>query len=120
MKKIGINGFGRIGRLTFRRIAKVTDDIEVVAVNDLTDPKVLAHLLLFDSIYGRFPGAVEATEDSIIVNGKEIHVYAEKEADVYIGLLKPTVLIGFIKDDNLTMIAREVESTLKEVVDAAK
>jgi len=80
MKKVGINGFGRIGRLTFRRIMDVSNEIEVVAVNDLTNPRVLAHLLLFDSVYGKFPGTVSATENSIIVNGKEIRVYAEKEA----------------------------------------
>lgn len=80
MKKVGINGFGRIGRLAFRRIVEVSDDIEVVAVNDLTNPRVLAQLLRFDSVYGKFLGTVEATEDSLIVNGKEIHVYAEKDA----------------------------------------
>jgi glyceraldehyde 3-phosphate dehydrogenase len=79
--RIGINGFGRIGRLTFRRIQEVSNDLEVVAVNDLTQPRVLAHLLQFDSTFGRFGGDVKATEDSIIVNGKEIHVYAQRNAE---------------------------------------
>ncbi|QAY65763.1 type I glyceraldehyde-3-phosphate dehydrogenase [Paenibacillus protaetiae] len=79
-KRIGINGFGRIGRLVLRRILEVSDDLEVVAINDLTKPKVLAHLLQFDSSYHKFSGTVEATENSIIVNGKEIKVYAERDA----------------------------------------
>ncbi len=79
-KRIGINGFGRIGRLVFRRILEVSDDLEVVAINDLTSPRVLAHLLTFDSSFRKFDGTVEATEDSIIVNGKKIKVYAEKDA----------------------------------------
>ncbi len=78
--RIGINGFGRIGRLVFRRIKEVSDDLEVVAINDLTSPKVLAHLLTFDSSYRQFNGTVEATEDSIIVDGKEIKIYAERDA----------------------------------------
>lgn len=79
-KRIGINGFGRIGRLVLRRILEVSSDLEVVAINDLTQPKVLAHLLMFDSSYHKFNGTVEATDNSIIVNGKEIKVYAEKDA----------------------------------------
>lgn len=78
--KVGINGFGRIGRLAFRRIREVSSDIEVVAINDLTSPKLLAHLLQFDSTHGRYPGEVTATENSIIVDGKETVVYAEPDA----------------------------------------
>lgn len=77
--KVGINGFGRIGRLALRLIEEY-EDLEVVAVNDLTDAKTLAHLLKYDSVYGRFDGEVEAkAEDTIQVNGKDIKVYAEKE-----------------------------------------
>lgn len=78
--KIGINGFGRIGRNAFKAIiAKYPNDFEVVAVNDLTDPKTLAHLLKYDSCYGIFNGTVDYTDTSIIVNGKEIKVLAEKD-----------------------------------------
>ncbi|QNB46862.1 ArsJ-associated glyceraldehyde-3-phosphate dehydrogenase [Thermanaerosceptrum fracticalcis] len=78
MVKVGINGFGRIGRNVFRA-ALGNKDIEIVAVNDLTDAKTLAHLLQYDSVHGRFPGKVEAKGDSIIVDGLEIKVLAEKD-----------------------------------------
>lgn len=79
--RIGINGFGRIGRLAFRRILEVNSDLEVVAVNDLTSPNVLAQLLRYDSTFGPFKGEVTYSENSIIVNGKPIRVYAEKNAE---------------------------------------
>ena len=78
--KIGINGFGRIGRLTFRSINQCHQgELEVVAVNDLTDTKTNAHLLKWDSNYGRYPGTVEATADSIVVDDKKIRVLAERD-----------------------------------------
>ncbi len=78
--RVGINGFGRIGRLTLRTILQQhKDDIEVVALNDLTDTKTNAHLFKWDSVYGRYPGEVAYKEKSIVVDGKEIHVFAEKE-----------------------------------------
>ena len=78
--KIGINGFGRIGRLTFKSIAELhAHDLEVVAINDLTDSKTNAHLLKWDSTYGRYPGDVAAEGDAIVVNGKKIKVFAEKD-----------------------------------------
>jgi glyceraldehyde 3-phosphate dehydrogenase len=78
--KIGINGFGRIGRLTLRAINELHGDrLEVVAINDLTDSKTNAHLLTWDSTYGRYPGTVEVVEDAIIVDGKEIKVLAERD-----------------------------------------
>jgi glyceraldehyde 3-phosphate dehydrogenase len=80
MVKVAINGFGRIGRLAFRQMF-VADGYEVVAINDLTAPKMLAHLLKYDSAQGKFDGTVEATEDSIIVNGKEIKIYKEADAN---------------------------------------
>ncbi|EPK7358708.1 type I glyceraldehyde-3-phosphate dehydrogenase [Kluyvera intermedia] len=80
MSKIGINGFGRIGRLVLRRLLEVSSSHEVVAINDLTSPKVLAYLLKYDSNYGPFPWSVDFTDDALIVNGKTINVYAEKEA----------------------------------------
>jgi glyceraldehyde 3-phosphate dehydrogenase len=76
--KVAINGFGRIGRLVFRQIHNM-EGIDVVAVNDLTSPAVLAHLLKYDSAQGRFNEEVKSTENSIIVNGNEIRIYAQKD-----------------------------------------
>lgn len=79
--KIGINGFGRIGRLVLRRILEVADNsFEIVAINDLTSPVVLAQLLRFDTAHQAFKGTVEAVDDGIIVNGHKIKVYAERDA----------------------------------------
>ncbi|MGZ5247597.1 MAG: type I glyceraldehyde-3-phosphate dehydrogenase [Flavitalea sp.] len=75
--KVAINGFGRIGRLVYRQIYKM-EGIEVVAINDLTSPEVLAHLLKYDSAQGRFDANVKATENSIIVNDDEVKIYAQK------------------------------------------
>ncbi len=78
--RIGINGFGRVGRLTLRTINQFhSDKLEVVAVNDLTDAKTNAHLLKWDSSYGGYPGTVSATDDSIVVDGKEIKVLFERD-----------------------------------------
>ncbi len=76
--KVAINGFGRIGRLVFRQIYNMKG-IDVVAINDLTSPKVLAHLLKYDSAQGRFDQDVTSTENAIIVDGHEIKVYAQKD-----------------------------------------
>lgn len=76
--KLAINGFGRIGRLVLREVVE-RDDIEVVAVNDLTDANMLAHLLKYDSVHGTFQGEVEAKDGAFLVNGKEIKVFAEKD-----------------------------------------
>src|SRR5437763_12789148 len=77
--RVGINGFGRIGRNVFRAAHAKGADIEWVAVNDLTDAKTLALLLKFDSTYGRFPGEVEPTGDGIDVDGRSIKVLAERD-----------------------------------------
>jgi glyceraldehyde 3-phosphate dehydrogenase len=78
--RVGINGFGRIGRLTFRTINKYHKDrLQVVAVNDLTDPKTNAHLLKWDSVFGRFPGEVSARENAIVVDGQEIKVLSQRD-----------------------------------------
>jgi len=78
--KIGINGFGRIGRQVLKAINdQHADRLEVVVVNDLTDTKTNAHLFKYDSNYGRYPGKVEATEDSIIIDGKKVKVIAERD-----------------------------------------
>jgi glyceraldehyde 3-phosphate dehydrogenase len=76
--KVAINGFGRIGRLVFRQIYNM-EGIDVVAINDLTSPKVLAHLLKYDSAQGRFDGEVKSTDNAIVVNGEEIKIYAQKD-----------------------------------------
>jgi len=76
--KVAINGFGRIGRLVYRQIYNM-EGIDVVAVNDLTTPAVLAHLLKYDSAHGRFEGEVTSTENSITVNGDEVKIYAQKD-----------------------------------------
>src|SRR5262245_28554358 len=77
--KVGINGFGRIGRLVFRAMIDRPGEFDVVAVNDLTDPKHLAVLLRYDTVHRRFPGAVEAGEGRLVVNGKPVRILAERE-----------------------------------------
>jgi glyceraldehyde 3-phosphate dehydrogenase len=77
--KVGINGFGRIGRNLFRAAHEAGTDLEFVAVNDLIDNDLIAHLLKYDSILGRFPGEVEATADGIRVDGKELRILNEKD-----------------------------------------
>ncbi|MDX6701967.1 MAG: hypothetical protein QOF26_2193, partial [Baekduia sp.] len=77
--RVGINGFGRIGRNLFRAAQAQNADIEWVAVNDLTDSKTLAHLLKYDSILGPYPGTVEVSDSGIVVDGKELKVLAERD-----------------------------------------
>jgi len=77
--RVGINGFGRIGRNVFRAAHERNADIEWVGVNDLVDSKTLAHLLKYDSVYGPYPGTVDHTDDAIVVDGKEIKVTAERD-----------------------------------------
>jgi len=77
--KVGINGFGRIGRLVFRAMAARPNEFDVLAVNDLTEPKHLAVLLKYDSVHGPFAGTVEAGEDKLTVNGKTLQVLKERE-----------------------------------------
>jgi len=77
--KVGINGFGRIGRMVFRAAIKNFEDIEVVGINDLLDPDYLAYMLKYDSVHGRFNGTVEVDGTTLIVNGKKIRLTAEKD-----------------------------------------
>ena len=77
--KVGINGFGRIGRNYFRALMASDADIEVVAANDLTDNASIAHLLKFDTVLGRFPGEIVATDEGITVDGKAIKIFSEKD-----------------------------------------
>ncbi|GAB4301733.1 MAG: type I glyceraldehyde-3-phosphate dehydrogenase [Desulfuromonadia bacterium] len=76
--RVAVNGFGRIGRMVVRAALK-NDNVEIVAINDLTDAKTLAHLFKYDSVHGPFSGTVDHTDDSIIINGKKIRIYAEKD-----------------------------------------
>jgi len=77
--RVAINGFGRIGRITFRNLARRSDEFEVVAINDLTDNRTLATLLKYDSIHGRFPGDVSYDDENLIVNGKNIKALAVRD-----------------------------------------
>jgi glyceraldehyde 3-phosphate dehydrogenase (phosphorylating) len=77
--KVGINGFGRIGRLLYRAAIERNADIDFVAINDLADPKTNAHLLKYDSVHGRFNGTVEAKADKLVVNGKDLKVLSQKD-----------------------------------------
>jgi glyceraldehyde 3-phosphate dehydrogenase len=77
--RVGINGFGRIGRNFFRATVASGADIEIVGINDLASPKILAHFLKYDSVLGPFPGTVEATDDSLVINGKAVKVLAERD-----------------------------------------
>ncbi len=77
--RVGINGFGRIGRNVFRAARGVDDGIEIVAINDITDAATLAHLLDYDSVFGRYPGTVEAGDGQIVVDGTPVTVFAERD-----------------------------------------
>ena len=92
--RVAINGFGRIGRLTFRNLVNRGDEFEVVAVNDLTNNKTLATLLKYDGIHGRFPGTVEFDDENLIVNGKNIRIFEERDpAKLPWGDLKVDVVV---------------------------
>ncbi len=77
--KVGINGFGRIGRMAFRAISKEFPELEVVAINDLLDPEYLAYMLRYDSVHGRFPGDVSVDGSHMVVDGKKIRLTAERD-----------------------------------------
>ena len=77
--KVGINGFGRIGRMVFRAVAQDFNDIEVVAINDLLEPEYLAYMLRYDSVHGRFKGDISIDNNTLIVNGKKIRLTAERD-----------------------------------------
>ena len=77
--KIGINGFGRIGRMVFRAAVANFDDVEVVGINDLLEPDYLAYMLTYDSVHGRFKGDVKVDGNTLVVNGKKIRLTQEKD-----------------------------------------
>jgi len=119
--KVGINGFGRIGRNLYRAAYEAGSELEFVAVNDITDPATLAHLLRYDSILGRFPGEVEAGDDAISVGGGEIKVLAERDpAALPWGELGVEVVIEstglFTKRDDA---AKHLEAGAKKVIISA-
>jgi glyceraldehyde 3-phosphate dehydrogenase len=119
--KVGINGFGRIGRNLFRAAHEAGTDLEFVAVNDIADAETLAHLLKYDSILGRFPGEVSAAEGSITVDGSEIRILAERDpADLPWGELGADVVIEstgiFTKRDDA---AKHIEAGAKKVIISA-
>ena len=120
MKKIAINGFGRIGRMCFRSLIN-NPHVEVVAINDLTDVKTLAHLLKYDSIHGRFAHAVDHSADSIIINGKAIKIYAAKDpATLPWGDLGVDVVIestGIFTDKETA--SKHIEAGAKKVIISA-
>ncbi|VEU75925.1 type I glyceraldehyde-3-phosphate dehydrogenase [Mycoplasmopsis columboralis] len=122
MKKVAINGFGRIGRLFLRRLLETNNkDLEVVAVNDLTDAKTLAHLLKYDTAFGQLNVDVKAEEAAIVVNGKRIEVYAEKDPKALPwGKLGIDIVVEstgrFVKKD---LAALHVEAGAKSVVISA-
>ncbi len=119
--KIGINGFGRIGRNYFRAALAKGSDLEIVAVNDLTDNKTLAHLLKYDSITGRLDATVEFDEEKIVVNGKEIKVYSERDpANLPWGELGVDIVIestGFFT--NAADARKHIEAGAKKVLISA-
>ncbi|MBZ0179704.1 MAG: type I glyceraldehyde-3-phosphate dehydrogenase [Melioribacteraceae bacterium] len=112
--KIGINGFGRIGRLVFRR-ALALGDVDFVGINDLTDAKTLAHLLKYDSVHGRFNGEIEVDGNDLIVNGDRIRITAEKDpAALKWGELGAQVVI------ESTGVFRSKEACMKHIEAGAK
>ena len=118
--RVAINGFGRIGRLVYRQIYNM-EGIDVVAVNDLTSPKVLAHLLKYDSAQGRFDAEVKSTDNSIVVNGDEVKVYAQKNpAEIPWGSHQVDVVLectGFFTDKDKAMA--HITAGAKKVVISA-
>jgi len=120
--RIGINGFGRIGRQIFRIAWENHSDVEVVAVNDITDTKTLATLLKYDSNYGRFPAAVEVKDGSFVVNGKEIKTFAQRDpAQLRWGDLGVDVVVeatGIFRDGKKAAVHREVGGAKKVIISA--
>ncbi len=115
--KIAINGFGRIGRIVFREALK-QEEIEIVAVNDLTDAAMLAHLLKYDSVHGIFDAEVSSDENHLVVNGKKVRVYAEKDPAVLPwGELEVDVVIdstGVFRDKKA--LSKHLEAGAKKVI----
>jgi len=122
MVKVAINGFGRIGRNSFKAaMSKENPGFEIVAINDLTSAATLAHLLKYDSIFGKFEGTVEAKENNLIVNGKEIKIFAERDPGALpwkeLGIDIVIESTGLFTD--ATKAAKHIEAGAKKVVISA-
>jgi len=120
--KVGINGFGRIGRMVGRAILeRNSKNIELVAVNDITDAKSLAHLLKYDSVHGRFPGKIESGDNSILVNGKEIKVLAKKDPgelpwkELGVEIVVESTGLFTIKNDGVNKKGKEVKGAVNHI-----
>jgi len=119
--KIGINGFGRIGRLAFRAIMERNQDLEVAAVNDLTDAKTLAHLLKYDSIHGIMPADIRAEGEDIIVNGRKVKVLSIKDPaeipwrDLGVEVVVESTGIFTLKNDGVNKKGREVRGAVNHI-----
>lgn len=113
--KVAINGFGRIGRNVFKIFLEEKRDWQIIAINDLTDPATLAHLLRYDSLYGKFDGDIEAKENSIVVNGKEIRVFKERDPEKL-----PWAALGIDIVIEATGIFRDKEIVEKHIRAGAK
>lgn len=119
--KVGINGFGRIGRMAFRAAVQDFTNIEVVAINDLLDPEYLAYMLKFDSVHGRFNGTVDVVDGNLVVNGKTIRITAERNpADLAWSDVGADLVIectGFFLTEESCMA--HIEAGAKKVVQSA-
>jgi glyceraldehyde 3-phosphate dehydrogenase len=119
--KVGINGFGRIGRMVFRAVYKEFKDIEIVGINDLLDADYLAYMLKYDSVHGRFPGEVSAEPGAMIVDGKKIRLTAERDpADLKWGDVGADIVIdstGFFLTEELCQ--KHIAAGAKKVVMSA-
>jgi glyceraldehyde 3-phosphate dehydrogenase len=119
--KVGINGFGRIGRVIYRAAKAANADVEFVAVNDITDAPTLAHLLKYDSAFGRFPGEVEAADNAIRVDGSELRVLSERDpaalpwGDLEVDVVIESTGLFTARDD----AAKHLEAGAKKVIISA-
>ena len=120
--KVGINGFGRIGRLVFRTIKqRYPDAIEVVAINDLFDPETNAHLLRYDSTYGRYNGTVEIVEDGLLVDGKKVKVFKETDPsaipwkDLGVDIVIESTGLFTIKNDGVNKKGKTVKGAVNHI-----
>ena len=116
--KIGINGFGRIGRMVFRAAVQNYSDIEVVGINDLLEPDYLAYMLTYDSVHGRFKGDVKVDGNTLVVNGKKIRLTAEKDpANLKWGEVGAEVVIestGLFRDKDAAQ--KHIDAGAKKVI----
>jgi len=119
--KVGINGFGRIGRMVFRAVTNDFPEIEIVGINDLLDPDYLAYMLKYDSVHGNFPGEVTSDNDSMIVDGKKIRLTAERDpADLKWGDVGAEIVIdctGFFLTEEGCQ--KHIDAGAKKVVQSA-